>query len=481
MGEQDHLDGTAVATAARPPRGGRRLERDLFVALDRGAALGLRAQLEQQLRDGVRSGRLHAETALPSSRALAAELGVSRGIVVDAYAQLVAEGYLVTKRGSATRVARIAPRAERAPAATPDPRPVQFDFRLESADVMAFPRQAWLAALRQALRDAPAGGLRYGDPAGVPALRAALAAYAGRSRGVVADADRVVVTSGILQAIGLLAASLLERGIDRVAVEDPGFPIHRVVLEKAGVQVVAVTVDDEGLRVQDIPSGVRAVLVTPAHQQPLGVVMAPARRAALVEWAAAVDGVVLEDDYDGEYRYDREPLGAVQGLDPSRVVYLGSASKTLAPALRLGWAVLPADLARAMRDGKGWADGGCPSLDQLALAAFVERGELDRHLRRMRAVYRRRRDRLVAALERRLPDVEVGGIAAGLHVTVRLPLGTPVLDVLGHAWDRGVGIYGFEHQGRAYISLGYGNAPEASIEPGVAELEQAIRSGSRRR
>ena len=451
--------------------------RDLFVALDRTDARPLRVQLEEQIRDGVRAGRLHAGTALPSTRALAAELGVARGVVVEAYGQLVAEGFLVARRGSATRVARVAPPgAHRAEAATVARLPpVRFDLRAEAADRSAFPRRAWMAAARRALAAAPDADLGYGTWAGAPALRAALAAYLGRARGVVADPDRVVVTAGITQAVALLAAVLKRRGTRRVIVEEPGFWQHRTILERAGITLLPVEVDDRGLRTDALPAAA-AVLVTPAHQFPTGGVLAPERRAALLEWAAAHDALVFEDDYDGEYRYDREPVGALQGLGAGRVAYLGSTSKTLAPALRLGWMVLPDDLTAAVAEERGWADGGSPVLDQLALATFIDRGELDRHLRRMRLRYRRRRDALIAALRRHLPDLEIGGAAAGLHVTVALAPGQDAEAVLARAAAHGVGVFATTHAGRPLLLVGYANIADAAMERAVRALAAAVRS-----
>jgi GntR family transcriptional regulator/MocR family aminotransferase len=448
--------------------------RDLLVVLDRAEGRPLRVQLEEQLRDGVRSGRLHAGTALPSTRALAAELGVARGVVVEAYGQLVAEGFLVARRGAATRVARVAPAEPPAPAPATRMSPVRYDFRAEAADRGAFPRRAWLAAARRALVAAPDADLGYGTWAGAPALRNALAAYLGRARGVVAEPERIVVTAGITQAVALLGALLRRRGARRILVEDPGFDQHRTILERAGLELVRVTVDGGGLRTDALPRAA-AALVIPAHQMPTGAVLAPERRAALLDWAAAHDALVLEDDYDGEYRYDREPLGALQGLGAARVVYLGSTSKTLAPALRLGWMVLPGDLAAAMAQERGWADGGSPVLDQLALAAFIERGELDRHLRRMRLRYRRRRDALVTALARHLPEAEVGGAAAGLHVTAALSPDADLEAVLARAAGRGVGVFANTQAGRPLLLVGYANIAEVAIEPGVRALAAAIR------
>jgi GntR family transcriptional regulator / MocR family aminotransferase len=448
--------------------------RDLYVVLDRAKSPSLRVQLEEQLREGVRSGRLHAGTALPSTRALASELGVARGVVVAAYSQLVAEGFLVARRGAATQVARVAPAEPVVSAPTARMPPARFDFRAEAADRSAFPRRAWMAAARRATAGAHDSDLGYGTWAGAPALRAALASYLGRARGVVAQPDRIVVTAGITQAIALLAAALRRRGARSVLVEAPGFGQHRTLLERAGLEPIPVDVDDGGLRTDALPRAA-AALVTPAHQMPTGAVLRPERRAALLDWAAANDALVLEDDYDGEYRYDREPLGALQGLGPGRVVYMGSTSKTLAPALRLGWMVVPGDFAGELADDRGWADGGSPVLDQLTLATFIERGELDRHLRRMRLRYRRRRDALIAALARHLPEAEIGGVAAGLHVAVGLPPGTDVDAISARAAKRGVGVLKAPHADRPLLLVGYANIADAAIEPGVRELAAAVR------
>jgi GntR family transcriptional regulator/MocR family aminotransferase len=449
---------------------------DLLVTLDRDADRPLRGQLEDQLRDGIRRGALHAGTPLPSTRALATELGISRGVVVEAYAQLVAEGFLVARPGAATRVANV---TRHDPLEAPEERvapPVRFDFRVEAADLNAFPRRAWAAALREAVREAPVAALGYGDRAGAARLRLTLASYLGRARGVAAEPDRVVVTTGITQAVSVLARALRRAGVTHVAVEDPGFPIHRMVIAREGLRVVPVPVDGGGLVVEAIDHHPEAgaVLVTPSHQFPLGMGLAPERRAALVEWAEARDGWILEDDYDGEYRFDREPVGALQALAPARVSYMGSASKTLAPALRLGWIVAPPALAESVADAKALADAGSPQIDQLALAHFIERGELDRHLRRMRLSYRRRRDALVAGLAEHLPELTVEGIPAGLHIAARLPDDVALGPFLERAWAGGVGIFGFEHGGTDRILLGYANLAEASVGPAVRTLAQLV-------
>ena len=456
---------------------------DLLLGLDRGRGR-LRAQLEDQLRDAVRAGRLGPGAALPSSRALARELGVSRGVVVEVYAQLAAEGYLVARQGAPTRVSEAASPGPGATPAAAAERPPRYDFRTGRPDVSLFPRGAWLASLRRALRDAPDARLDYGDPRGAPELRGALARYLGRVRGVACDPERVVVTSGMAQGMAIFARALTAGGIERMAMEDPSSAPGRDQLASNGLAIVPIPVDDDGLQVERLPGAaaddlVGAVMITPAHQFPLGVVLAPDRRADLLDWAAHTGAVVLEDDYDAEYRYDRQPVGAVQGLAPDRVAYAGSTSKTLAPGLRLGWLVVPDHLLEAVTAAKESDDLGTPVVEQLALADFLERGQLDRHLRRTRAVYRARRDALVDALERLLPDCPPAGVAAGLHLVVHLPTGIDEQAVLDAARSRGLGLSGIsEHRvepGPPALLLGYGRLPEPAIEPAVRLLADSLR------
>jgi GntR family transcriptional regulator / MocR family aminotransferase len=452
---------------------------ELLLALDRGSPGPLRSQLEEQLRAAVRDGLLAPGTALPSTRALARELGVSRGVVVEAYDQLAAEGYLAARQGAPTRVAEA---AFRSTAAAPEPageRPPRFDFRPGAPDVALFPRLRWLASLRRALRDAPDARFDYGDPRGAPELREALAAYLGRVRGVACDPGRVIVTSGMAQGMALFGRTLVARGARRIGVEDPWSAPGRVQLAGTGLEPVPVDVDAHGLRVDRLAAAAPdAVVVTPAHQFPTGVVLAPERRAALAEWAVRSGAFVLEDDYDAEYRYDRAPVGAVQGLAPGSAVYAGSVSKTLAPALRLGWLVAPERLAGAIAEAKASDDLGTPVVEQLALADFLERGELDRHLRRTRATYRARRDALVAALARHLPGCVPTGVAAGLHLIVQLPEASDEAALVERARARGVALQGLaEHSMRPRapaLLLGYGRIAEPAIEPGVRELAASI-------
>jgi GntR family transcriptional regulator/MocR family aminotransferase len=466
---------------------------DLLLRVDRGGG-PLRAQLEDQLRDAVRAGRLGPGAALPSSRALARELGVSRGVVVEVYAQLAAEGYLVARQGAPTRVSEAASPGPGATPAAAAERPPRYDFRTGRPDVSLFPRGAWLASLRRALRDAPDARLDYGDPRGAPELRGALVRYLGRVRGVAGDPERVVVTSGMAQGMAIFARALRAGGVERMAMEDPSSAPGRDQLASNGLVIVPIPVDDDGLQVERLPEAaagngagrdeaagdpVGAVMITPAHQFPLGVVLAPDRRAALLDWAAHTGAVVLEDDYDAEYRYDRQPVGAVQGLAPDRVAYAGSTSKTLAPGLRLGWLVVPDHLLEAVTAAKESDDLGTPVVEQLALADFLERGQLDRHLRRTRAVYRARRDALVDALERLLPDCPPAGVAAGLHLVVHLPTGIDEQAVLDAARSRGLGLSGIsEHRvepGPPALLLGYGRLPEPAIEPAVRLLADSLR------
>ena len=451
---------------------------DLLVALDRAGGR-LHRQIERALREAIRGGRLVPGTALPSTRALAKDLGVSRGVVTEAYAQLVAEGYLVARQGAPTRVAGAAALSRPGERATRPGAP-RHDLMPGRPDLAAFPRGDWLAATRRVLKAAPDAALGYPDPKGVPELRNVLAAYLGRARAVAAAPERMVICSGVTQGLVLIARLLAERGERRIAVEDPGFHLHRWSLERAGMTPVGIPVDDEGLDVAALAaSGAKAVLTTPAHQMPTGVVLSPPRRAALLTWAEDRDALVFEDDYDAEYRFDRGPVGALQGLAPERVVYAGSASKTFAHGLRLGWLVLPERLAGAVAFERLAVDAGGPVLEQLALADLIERGDLDRHLRRTRREYRRRRDALLAALAEHLPDAEVTGVAAGLHALVLLPGDVDEADLLARAGQAGVAVQGLqslrvETTGRPGLVLGYAHLPPPAIARAVGALGELV-------
>jgi GntR family transcriptional regulator / MocR family aminotransferase len=459
------------------------LELLLSVSRDGGATLG--AQVEDQLRCAIRDGAVKPGARVPSTRDLARQLGVSRRVVVDAYGQLAAEGYLSLRQGARPRVAAAAATtgdglaAPRAAPAAP-----RFDFRPSVPDVSTFPRAAWLRALREALATMPDADLQYGDPAGVEALRSALSDYLGRARGVVADPARVVVTTGYTQSLALVCHTLAAAGAKRIALEDPTNPEQHRIARRAGLEPVPIAVDADGLRIDALERArADAVVVTPAHQHPTGAVLSGERRTALLGWLRDRDAVAIEDDYDAEYRYDRAAVGALQGLEPDRVAYAGSASKTLAPALRLGWLVVPPRLLARIREEKLIADLGTARIEQQAFAHFLERGELDRHLRRMRAHYRARRDALVHALAETLPEATVRGVAAGLHVTVELA-GGDERAIADEAARRRIALNTMRdyrddaQRGPAVLMLGYGQTAEPAIRAGVRELAEAVRAAS---
>ena len=456
---------------------------EVLLAIDRGAARTLGEQIEVQLRRAIQDGNLRAAARLPSTRDLARQLSVSRRVTVDAYSQLAAEGYITLQQGAHPRVAeggrRSAPSAPSTPLASPPP--PRFDFRPARPDVSAFPRRAWARSLREAVSNVSDAELVYGDPCGVDLLRNTLAEYLGRARGVTADPRNVVVTSGYIQGLGIVCRALAARGARRIALEDPSAPEQEPIARRAGLEPVPVPVDGEGLRVELLDGiAVDAVVVTPAHQHPTGVVLSPRRRSALRDWLRAADAIAVEDDYDAEFRYDRAAVGALQGLDPERVVYCGSASKTLAPALRLGWLVVPAGLGAAVAEEKFLADQGTARIEQHAMADFIARGELDRHLRRMRLRYRARRDALISALADAVPGASVRGIAAGLHVTVGLPDRHDEQRLRAAAADRRLELSTLsDYRPGAFdtdpvLLLGYSQLHEASIPSAVEELARVL-------
>ena len=450
---------------------------ELLVPIDRDRSEPLRAQLETGLREAIRTGRLAAGERLPSSRALATALGLSRGLVQDCYGQLQAEGYLITRVGSATRVAAVTVPTAGPPApAVPAAPTLDVDFASGVPDLAAFPRSDWLWAHREVARRTPTAALNYGDARGAAALRAVLAGYLSRVRAAAAGPDRIVLCTGFQQGLGLVLAVLAAAGVRCVAHEDPGAGGGlRALAAPLGMTVVPVPVDDGGIDVAALAAtGARAVLVTPAHQWPTGVVLAPERRHALIGWATDRDAVIVEDDYDAEFRYDREPVGAVQGLAPDRVFGLGTVSKSLAPAVRLGWVLCPPAHAAAVTAAKARNDRGSPLFDQLAFAALLESGRYDRHLRRMRASYAERRTALVEALNRHAPAVRLSGLAAGFHAVAHLPARADETAVVTAARERSIGLYGMSihradhatHPPR--LVLGFGNLTSAAIHRGIA-------------
>ncbi|MFE7171895.1 PLP-dependent aminotransferase family protein [Streptomyces sp. NPDC057616] len=462
------------------------LSPELLLTVDRDSGDRLCAQLEGQLRDAIRTGRLQAGERLPSSRELARILGLSRGLVQDCYAQLQAEGYLVTRVGSATRVAACA-QVEPVPAAPrPETRPrMVADFRHGVPDLASFPVSDWLWATREAARGMPTADLDYGDPRGSSALREVVAGYLRRVRGAAADPARTVVCSGYAQGLSLALRALAGTGVRVVAYEDPGGPgTARAAAQASGLTAVPVPVDRSGVDVRALDAtGARAVIVTPAHQWPTGVVLAPDRRHALIEWAQRRDAYVIEDDYDAEFRYDREPVGSLQGLAADRVISVGTVSKSLAPALRLGWLLCPPALADALTDLKRIADRGSPALDQLALARLIESGRYDRHLRRMRTTYAGRRTALVTALAQHAPSVGLSGLAAGFHAVAHLPAGVEEAAVVAAARERGVGLYGMSECRTSkaptppQLVLGFGNVTERAIAEGIGAVAELLDGG----
>ena len=435
-----------------------------------------RAGLADALREAVRSGRLAPGTRLPASRALAADLGIARSTVTECYAELVAEGWLVARQGSGTVVA---PRAE-PHAARPVPAvPPVHGLTPGSMEFAEFPRAQWLASARRALGAAPYSAFGYGDPAGSPELRVALADYLSRVRGVRAGPERIVICSGFHNGLGLVARALQARGVRAVGVESYSLGLYRALLADLGLGIPALAVDGFGAIVGEVEAG--AVLLTPAHQFPTGVALSPERRLAALEWARDSGGYILEDDYDGEFRYDRKPVGALQGLDPERVVYFGTASKSLAPALRVGWMALPEDLVADVLAAKGRVEL-VSVLDQLTLADFIASGRFDRHLRARRQTYRRRRDELIAALAVAAPAVRVTGMAAGLQAVLELPAGTERATV-EEAARQGLMVSGLaeyrhgEPEQRDALVVNYSTVSDAAWDRALGVLCAALASG----
>ena len=461
---------------------------ELLLQLDRGLSQPLRSQLEAGLRDAIRSGRLQVGERLPSSREFARELGISRGLVQECYSQLLAEGYLTSHAGSATRVAASAHPApvKPPPGRAPPPRLIA-DFRSGVPDLASFPRSDWVWATREACRSVPTPDLDYGDPRGSLVLRQVVAGYVRRVRAAAADPDRIVICTGFAQGLNLVLRALAGLRVRRAALEDPGYgdvaasETAQAILTM-DIDLAHVPVDELGLDVAALEaSGARAVVVTPAHQSPTGVVLAAKRRHALVDWAARHDGYVIEDDYDSEFRYDREPVGVLQGLAPDRVFAIGTVSKSLAPAVRLGWVLVPPALVDAVAAAKRVSDRGSSGLDQLTVAALLESGRYDRHLRHMRSLYARRRRVLIESLARHAPGVRLTGLAAGFHAVAHLPRSASEQAVVTAARERSVGLYGMApYRGTPVAAppqlvLGFGNVGERAIESGIATVADLLR------
>jgi GntR family transcriptional regulator/MocR family aminotransferase len=456
---------------------------DLLVDLDRDGDLPLHRQIESSIKTRVAAGLLAPGTPLPATRGLAADLGVSRGVVVEAYEQLVAEGFLVSTRGGYTRVA--SPARGTTPSSEGQAGEQVIDFEWGRSDPASFPRGVWLRSLRRVLTETPHTRLAYLDGRGAPEFRLAIASYLNRTRGAEAHADTVVASTGFAQAVNLVLTVLKDQGALTLAVEDPSAEDDaRVLADAFGLKVVGIPVDEHGWDLAALErSDADVVVLTPSHQWPVGTVMDSEPRTRAVRWARERDAIVVEDDYDAEFRYDRPPVAALQGRAPERVVYVGTASKTLTPGLRLGWMVVPPRLVGPIAEAKLLADRGSPAIDQLAFADFVEHGEFDRHLRRTRPLYRRRRDALVQALGRYLPEIEIVGIEAGQHLVGWLPAGLDETGVRTAAAAHGVRIHGVSEyrlagpgSGRPGLIFGYSALTERTITEGVRLLARALAS-----
>jgi GntR family transcriptional regulator/MocR family aminotransferase len=474
----------------------------LLVRLDRSGSQPLRAQLETSLREAIRGGRLPAGERLPSSRELARALAVSRGMVQECYGQLLAEGYLTSRTGSATRVAAIsgqqaggqpaggpaaASPAPLSPGRQPREPPLIADFKPGVPDLSSFPRTDWAWAVKQACTKVASADLGYGDPRGSSVLREVLAGYLRRVRAAATSPERMIISTGFAQGVNLVLRALARQGgVTCVAFEDPGYGSARAdetvrAALAMGISVSYVPVDEQGLVVSElVATGAQVVVVTPAHQSPTGVVLSPARRHALTDWARR-GGYVIEDDYDSEFRYDKEPVGVLQGLAPDQVFLLGTTSKALAPAVRLGWVHAPSVLAAAVAAEKEMSDRGSCMLDQLALATLLTTGRYDRHLRRMRTVYAGRRTALTDAFARHAPRVQLTGLAAGFQAVAPLPPGADETAAIAAARERRVGLYGIggyrgnpDTAAAPGLVMGFGNVRERAIEPAIAAIADQL-------
>jgi GntR family transcriptional regulator / MocR family aminotransferase len=455
---------------------------DLLLELPQTPGAHLRARIEAALREAIRSGRLLRGARLPPTRTLARDLGISRGTLLEVYAQLAAEGWITGRQGSST-VVSVQPGP---PAASPvrmaSPTRMRFDLRPGRPDPSSFPRAEWLRALRRVLALASNDAFGYGSPQGQLSLRNQLAGYLARARGLWVTPEDVVITSGFTQALGLVARAVTGRRSPRIAMEEPSMSLHRSIVRAAGAELLLVAVDDEGLRVEELEAAghVDLVVVTPNRQHPTGVTLSPARRSRLLAWARAGGSLILEDDYDGEFRYDRRPIGPLQGLDPEVVIHSGTASKTLAPAVRLGWLVSPRRLRQELVRQKELADWHSSTLEQLAFSEMLVTAAYDRHIRKMRRRYQQRRDTLLTALHAVKPGLAVHGIESGLNLLISVSELEVEAAALSAARKAGVGIDGlatggyFEHHPSPGILIGYAASPEHAFRSAIETLVSSI-------
>jgi GntR family transcriptional regulator / MocR family aminotransferase len=479
------LRAPTMSTGVHPTTGQQSSVAGLDIHLDRPGGGRVRDSVMEAIRVAIRSGRLVPGSRLPSSRALAADLGVARNTVARAYTELIAEGWLTSQHGSSTlvshRAAEFVPSVA-APHRRQAPRRLDHDLRPGHPDLSSFPRAEWSRAVKRALNAAPFEAFGYTDPHGRPELRRALAEYLARARGVQARPCNIVVTSGAAEGLGLVAGALADAGVAGVAVEEFGLPSQRQSLTRAGLRCPPMTVDSAGADIGalDDMAEVGGVLLTPAHQFPLGVSLHSDRRAAVIDWARRTSGVIIEDDYDGEFRYDRSPVGALHGGGPEHVIYMGTASKSLAPGLRLGWLVLPEPLVEAVARQKGETEETCGFVDQLAMAEFIVSGSYDRHIRTMRANYRRRREELVAAVDRSSPKTTLRGMAAGLHVMLELAGGDESALSRQLPWRR-LGVEGLDYYRHSEIGterdglvIGYASPTPSAWSAALAALIELL-------
>jgi GntR family transcriptional regulator/MocR family aminotransferase len=462
--------------ADQPPRAA-----ELLIELDRASHQPLRRQLEARLRAAIQDGSLPDGTRLPSSRSLAEQLAVSRGVVVDAYEQLIAQGFLIARPRQVPVV-----RAGEARGPAP-PRPAaryRFVLSPNAPDLSLFPRRLWLQATAEAMRDLPDTELDYpADSRGAVNLRTGLVGYLSRVRRVRVDLDNLILTLGFLHGLDLLFRGLALRGVKRVAVENPSIPEQIAIARAHGIQVQPIVVDQAGLVAADLlNSDAEAVIVTPAHQFPLGTVLSPQRRRALAAWARQRDALIIENDYAAEFRYDGPPIGAVQGLAPDHTVYMGTTSKTLAPAVRLGWIAAPTQVTSALADAQLEGSGGFTGLTGHVFARLLLSGRYERHVQRCRRDYRRRRDALVEAISAELPQLRVLGIAGGLHFTLQLPPGCDADRAAETARSEGIDLRPLSYYAHTPIEqepalvLGYGRLPLPSVPGVVGALARALQS-----
>jgi len=460
--------------------------RELLLDLSEGTGRTLRVRLLGALKEAIREGQLSPGTVLPSSRSLAADLGISRGVVVAVFAQLGAEGFLTTRPGAHTVVATAGRRPATAEGAEPHVAGSEpdasgvIDLRPGPPDLAMFPRNAWTAATRDVLRSLEDRELGYAAPWGCWTLRHALGDYLPRVRGATVEPTDVVVVSGVTQGLALLARVLLKLGFDELAVESPSHAEQRRILGGHGLRIIDVPVDDEGVDVGALRrSGARLALVTPAHQYPTGVMLSASRRRALIRWAEEKQGFVLEDDHDAEFRYERLAVGCLQGLAPERVVLLGSVSKSLAPGVRLGWAVAPVPLRAALMSAKAADDFGSAVLGQHVLAKLLTSGMYDAHLRKLRRHYFGRRQVLSAAMAEKLPDWSVATDRAGLHLLLHPPSPLDEARLVEVAQQSGLRVTGLRDMygslvGQPGVLLSYARAPNGLLVEAVDRLGDAV-------